>query len=507
MSRPSLSLVVNVNNKSLFTKFTSLPTPPSTKSNRSQHRNNFHFHADPGIPTPSTSTHKRHVSHRRSNHRTSPFPESQRHGTNIQNIQLLEEAESSSSEVEEDATTSASAISDRRWLGRRGSRRPGLTFAQQMGLIAARATEQHQPSLTTIADTEWESTGDQRKEKKEVNASLWLNTRNGVATHIRDMHNDTARSETSFGNAGGFSTSHNGTTEPNPFLDEKDVMSTSALKRSCGSLRKSASGTLLDPVDIVAASPTSIGTQKRDYTSSSHRSGAKSSSTFVPIEYIVEASTRVHIEEDGSETEKEENGDDEEEDDSPYLIEHHEDTGNHLEMPEKESHGPITSQDYHTHTDDPFDQQSDLSEMSELDEDDEEEEAEADEEFEPHEGPSEVDDRRSLSRYTSLEAKDGRPPSITRYLSASKSSGSSSLSSEISKGQAEPSTIPSSRTSPKLSRINNRERKAWSKPTVGDVNENPFLATSGTASSSWLRTDNARMQRREGEKPTIDYVL
>ncbi|KAJ9103882.1 hypothetical protein QFC21_002345 [Naganishia friedmannii] len=474
-----------------------LPTPPSTKSNRSQHRNNFHFHADPGLPTPSSSTHKRHASQRRPERRSSPLPESQRHGANIQNIKLLEKAESSSSEVEEDASTSVSAMSDKRWLGRRGSRRPGLTFAQQMGLIAARASEQHQSALTNV----------------ETSAN---------ASHVRDVRSDAAKSETSIENTVGVGASHNNAIELNPFLDEKDAIPTQATFASTstkryGSLRKSASGTLLDPVDILAPSPSSSETLKGEHSSSTHYSGTKFASTFVSAEHTVEASTRVDIEEDGSEREQEDGGEDEEDDDSPYLIEHDDDdTGRHFEVREKESHVPITNEVHDAHTDYASDQHSDSSEMTELDGDDDEEEEE-EEQSETHKGLSEVDEGRSTSGHTPLEKKNHRPPSITRYLSASKSSGSLSLSSEIGKDQAESSAVSLPRSSPESSRGNNRERKSWGKPTVGDVNENPFLAPSGNASSSksttgdtggsWLRTDNTRMQKREGEKPTIDYVF
>ncbi|KAJ9120185.1 hypothetical protein QFC22_003084 [Naganishia vaughanmartiniae] len=498
----------------------SLPTPPSTRSKRSQHRNNFHFHADPGLPTPSTSTHKHHASERRPSHRASPFPESQRHGANIQNIKLLEEAESSSSEVEEDEFNSASAMSDRRWLGRRGSRRPGLTFAQQMGLIAARASEQHQSTLAIVNDSGWESTDVQRSEKERVHSTLWLSASNVSASRPQGIRNDAAKTEPSFENAGGFGASQNKTTQSNPFLDEVDTLSstfTSASRKSCGPLRKTASGTLLDPVDIVAASPSSFETLKREFPSSTHQTGATFASTSVPAGHTVDASIRVHTEENESATEKEEDGEDEEEDDSPYLIEHDDDTGRHFEVREKESRVSVTDKHQGAPSDYAFEQQSDLSEMSELDEDDEEEGIE-EEEDESHEELSEVDEGRSTSRRTSLEAaKDSRPSSITRYLSASKSSGSLSMSPETGKDQAESSSALLSRSLPKSSRGNNRERKSWGKPTTGNIDENPFLAPSGTAKpskfvaldtgGSWLRTDNARMQKREGEKPTIDYVF
>jgi hypothetical protein len=431
-------------------------------------------------------------------------------------MKLLEEAESSSSEVEEDASATALTMSGKGWLGRRGSRRPGLTFAQQMGLIAARASEQHQSSLTIVHDSAWESTTVQQKGEEQIHSASWLSASSAIAPRLDDLRNNAATSETSFGNAGALGASNNTTTESNPFLDEKDAVSAqaafaSASTKSYGLLRKSASGTLLDPVDIVAASPTSSGTQKRDYPPTIRRSGAKFASTFVPDEHTAQASTGVYIEEDGSETEQEENGADEEEDDSPYLIEDGEDIGRHSEAQDTGLNLQSADEDHDAHTDDAFDQHSDSSELSELGEDDEE----GDEELETYKELSAVDEGRSTSGYTSSEAKGSQPPSITRYLSASKSSGSSSLSSGIGNAQAESSTVLSTRASPKPSRTNNRERKSWGKPTVGDVNENPFLAPIAKSSKfaaadtggSWLRTDNARMQKREGEKPTIDYVL
>ncbi|KAJ9094366.1 hypothetical protein QFC19_007974 [Naganishia cerealis] len=442
---------------------------------------------NPGLPTPSCSTHKHHASQHRPDCRSSPFPKSQRNGANIQNMKLLDEAESSSSEVEEDVSNLA--ISERRWPGRRGSRRPGLTFAQQMGLIAARASGQHESSLNNAKQSEWEPIGrDYRQEKKpqQMHRTSWLSAPSTGISDIHESHNDTLEMGTCFGNIGGSAHGHIKTIDSNPFLDESDVItseatSTTSPKKSYIPLRKSASGTLLDPVDIIAPSASASENQQRASPFSTRHSGLKPAPALLASEGTVELSTQGHVEEDGSETEKEDDGEDEdgeeeeeeeEEDDSPYLIETGEDIGLHSELQAKESWMPIADECHHAPIGSASDLGSDSSEMTDLEQDDEADEEDGAKMIGTHEKHLKGDEARSTVMHASLAAKERRPPPITRYLSASKSSGSSSLSSGI--GNQVDSTIPVASATPSSSKgQNSRERRSWSKPVLGNVDENP----------------------------------
>lgn len=438
----------------LLSSTISLPTPPSTKNTRSRHVNT-HEHLNAGLPTPSTSTRKPQSTTTKHDHRASPIVRSRHIGTDGVNLEAEAGEDSGSSGSEEDVST-ATVVTEKRWLGRRGTRRAGLTFAQQMGLLVARtATETHQaPTL----NTEWQSS-DGRMADEPVEKSFYFNA---ASVTKRELFLESGhRAPIVPENASG-----------NPFLDESDLAS--APGKAASILRKTASGRLLDPVDLVIASSssTSIESQIRPHEPSSPIAGVDS------------------LSEAGSETEKEE-VDDEEEDDSPYLIEDGTTSTSHAVTSERVD-TLVIAEEIH----DSADELSSSGEMTDGEED------------ELDSAAMEVDEARSSPVVLETGPKEDRRPSITRYLSAIKFSASLS---DSEKTPLETPTISKRHVVPRQ-RSRSRERKTWGKPILGDTDDNPFLASSSIGkpkgeSSSWLRTDNARARRSEGEKPTIDYLL
>jgi hypothetical protein len=444
----------------LLPSIISLPTPPSTKNTRSRHTHT-HENLNAGLPTPSTSTRKPQTTTAKHDHRASPIVRSRHIGTDGVNLEAEAGEDSGSSGSEEDAST-ATVVTEKRWLGRRGTRRAGLTFAQQMGLlVAGTATETHQAPTSNM---EWQST-DGRTAGEPVEKSFYFNA---ASVTKRELFLESGhRAAIVPENASG-----------NPFLDESDLASTKigpAAGRSISTVRKTASGRLLDPVDLVIASSssTSIESQVRPHEPSS------------PLEALDSLS-----EDASSETEKEEM-DDEEEDDSPYLIEDGATSTSHAVTSERVD-TLVIAEEMH----DSADELSSSGEMTDGEEDELESAA------------MELDEGRSSPVVLETRSKEDRRPSITRYLSAIKSSAS------LSDSEKTPLETPaiSDRHVVRRRRSRSRERKTWGKPILGDTDDNPFLASSSIGkpkgeSGSWLRTDNARARRSEGEKPTIDYLL
>lgn len=400
-------------------------------------------------------------------------------------------ADSGSSEAEEDVQATMTLVTEKRWLGRRGTRRPGLTFAQQMGLLVSRSLDQQHVSAS-ITQSEWRPTGmsDGHTEDGATERSFYYNAASQSKPDV-GLHPERSSSKLpNIISVGG-----------NPFLDEMDQASAHIVpvpaKSISAPLKKSASGRLLDPVNLVSSESTTSESHRRP---SQHGRMDTASS---PLEHQLVLDVNVPVEEAGSETEKEEM-DDEEEDDSPYLIEDSNPAANQAVSSER-----LATFDDRQKLSGRADDQDDSSSLSQLtdDEDDEHEFATV-----------EIDEGRlsPVKAKPSLE-ENRRPPAITRYLSAAKTS-SSSLS-EPEKSPLESDTLPEPHVLQRPRRSRSRERKAWNKPIPGNVDENPFLASSaagkpkgrstGTeyASGSWLRTDNARARRNEGEKPTIDYLL
>lgn len=351
-----------------------------------------------------------------------------------------------------------------------------MTFAQQMGLLVARSTtDTHQVSTAVATQSEWQPTGisEGREEDGRVDKSFYFNA---ASVSKRELLLDSGRRTTIVPDIA----------PGNPFLEEGDLASshiTSDPGKSTSSLRKTASGRLLDPVDLVVSS------------SSTTTTSIENQSKFLDRPSIHPAldSSSEHA---GSDTEKEEM-DDEEEDDSPYLIEGLNTGTSHAVASER-----VATLDVAQELNDSADELDDLSSLSEMT-DGEEDQLES--------AAIGVDEGRLSPVLSESKSKGDRKPSITRYLSAIKPSSS------LSESERSPleSPAPSDRhVVHRRQRSRSRERKTWGKPIVGDADENPFLASSTigkskgeNASSSWLRTDNARARRNEGEKPTIDYLL
>lgn len=432
----------------------SLPTPPSTKSTRSRHRPT-HNHIDVGLPTPSTSTRKPRSSTTKLDHRASPIVRSRQLGTDGVNLEAETGEDSESSESEADVGD-VTLVTEKRWLGRRGTRRAGLTFAQQMGLLVARtSTETHQ-----VPTSEWQSIAEGRSAKEPVDKSFYFNA---ASVSKRELLLDTERRTATVPDVA----------SGNPFLDDVDLAS--APGKAPTILRKTASGRLLDPVDLVIASNSSASfeSQIKPHEPSSPLGGVDSLT-----------------EDAGSETEKEEM--EEEEDDSPYLIEDGTTGNSHAAVS-----GRVDTLDA-AEMDDSAEQLSSAGDMSEVEED------------ALKSATIKVDEGEISLGTSEPRSEEEHRPSITRYLSAIKSSTSLN---DSEKTPSEVPTIPG-RHVHRRQRSRSRERKTWGKPILGVEDENPFLASSSIGkpkgasdSSSWLRTDNARARRSEGEKPTIDYLL
>jgi hypothetical protein len=339
-----------------------------------------------------------------------------------------------------------------------------------MGLLVARSTtDTHQMPSAVATQSEWQPTGilEGREEDGRVEKSFYFNA---ASVSKRELLLDSGRRTIAVASG-------------NPFLDETDLASsriTSAPGNSTSTLRKTASGRLLDPVDLVvsSSSTTSIENQNKYLIGPTIHSALDSSSEHA-----------------GSDTEKEEI-DDEEEDDSPYLIEDSNIGTSHAVSSER-----VASLDVVQEQDDSADELDQLSSSGEMT-DEEEDEMES--------AAIEVDEGRLSPVLSEPRSKGGRKPSITRYLSAVKSSALS----ESERSPLESPTPSDRHVVHRRQRSRSRERKMWGKPIAGDSDENPFLASSAigkpkgeNASSSWLRTDNARARRNEGEKPTIDYLL
>lgn len=317
-----------------------------------------------------------------------------------------------------------------------------------MGLLVSRPSDQQRLSSTSVVQSEWMPTGiAEETADTVVEKSFYYNAENISARERSEIK---------------LSISKTASIQENPFLDDTDRSSVKVTSQ----LRKTASGRLLDPVDVISPE---APTRNLERTAS----------------------------EAESDTEKEPEVDEEEEDDSPYLIENSDPSSTHDNSTHAVNHE--VSAQVQTSFADELDDTSDLSEMSDTEDDGEN-------------GPTAENEE---GRYLSVDlASDGnetttkngrRPSSTTASFSTTKGS-----SSDLDR-HASP-TIPGRR--PKKV----RERKTWAKPILGDEEDNPFIASS-TASKpkkhrteiqgggSWLRTDNAKTRRTEGEKPTIDYLL
>jgi hypothetical protein len=433
-----------------------LPTPPSTKNNRSR-RHHAQEHSSIGLPTPSTSARKQTGSQQAHDHRASPINKSHRLGGDGIDLEAEAEEESASSETEPTATT---MVTEKRWLGRRGTRRPGLTFAQQMGLLVTRPADQSWLSTTKVAPSDWRPTGIVNGSTAGVvEKSFYFNAESVSARERSEIK---------------LSLSKNATIQENPFLDDSDRSSVqvgATARKVSTQLRKTASGRLLDPVDVISPE-----TLTRD----------------------LETASDV-----GSDTEKERAAEEEEEDDSPYLIE------NSSSSPAHDNLAQGVVQNVHEQESRSFvEEQYESSDLSEMEDTEDEENGPASETMEIRYSSVEL---ASNGTQTSTRTGGKRPPSITSSLSATKGS-----SSDIEKDLS--ATPKSSRPIPGRRPQKLREKKTWGKPIFGDEVDNPFIASSTTGKpknrsseaeggGSWLRTDNARNRRSEGEKPTIDYLL
>lgn len=335
-------------------------------------------------------------------------------------------------------------------MGRRGTRRPGLTFAQQMGLLVSRTSDQHSQSSAKVIQSDWKTSGiTNRTSDIAVEKCFYFNA-GSISAHERSEMK--------------LSVPNTSSTEENPFLDDTDR---SSAKTSI-QLRKTASGRLLDPVVISPEATT-----------------RKLGST------VSDAGSETEFEQDADEAE-------EEEDDSPYLIESSDPVPASDNAPQAVVNDVFATAN--DHSADELEDSSDLSETSDVETDAGFEHA-VDEQQDGHlTADSTANDHRS-----SIRNGVKRSPSITASFTASKGSPAD-FNKNIS--------LPANSFS-RLKKV--RERRTWGKPIVGEIEDNPFLASSTTGKSkiqgsgaeagSWLRTDNAKTRRSEGEKPTIDYLL
>lgn len=336
-------------------------------------------------------------------------------------------------------------------MGRRGTRRPGLTFAQQMGLLVSRSGDQHSQSSARIIQSDWRASGITNGISDiSVEKSFYFNA-GSISAHERSEMK--------------LNVTDTSLIQENPFLDDTDR----SFAKTSTQLRKTASGRLLDPVDVISPEAT---TRKLDST-------------------VSDAGSETELEQDADEAEGEE-------DDSPYLIE----SSDPVPAPDNASQA-VANDVFATATErfaDELEDSSDLSEMSDAETDVERGHA-IDEQEDGYVSVDPAANGNKLPIRNSLK----RSPSITASFAASKGS-SANLDKNIS-------TPPNSFSRSKKT----RERRTWGKPIVGDTEDNPFLASStigkpkiqasATEAGSWLRTDNAKTRRSEGEKPTIEYLL
>ncbi|GHJ83901.1 hypothetical protein NliqN6_0303 [Naganishia liquefaciens] len=428
----------------------SLPTPPSTKNNRSR-RHHAHHDSSVGLPTPSTSARKATGSQQARDLSASPINKSRCVGVDGVDLEAEAEAENALSET----TQGGIAVMEKRWMGRRGSRRPGLTFAQQMGLLISRPGDQHSQSFTRGLQSDWRPSGFTNEGSDAVVEKSFYFNASSISARERSEVKLSVPTTVSI--------------QENPFLDDAD-------RPSANRLQKTASGRLLDPVDVISPE---ASMRKPDST-------------------VQDAGSETELEQDAFENEE-----DEEEDDSPYLIESSDPfpvSDSTFQAVRDVSAIAAAAEDSTEELD-----SSDLSEISDVDTDAENERTVDNQDEELEEGPLSVDLAPNESMMAAVNGGK-RLHSISASFTASKGS-----SSDLAR--TSPTTRNSSIRPKKL-----RERKTWSKPILGDTEDNPFLASSTAgnpksqgfaveAGGSWLRTDNARTRRSEGEKPTIDYLF